>query len=779
MNIEDLNNKLVIVKDEMKNSLLELISKCNKILNIKIITLSELKKKYYFDYDREAIHYMCNKYNVNFDVAKIYLNNMYYLKDINDDKINHLREIKNDLDDNKLLTYNNQFKKYLNNNTVVLLDMEYVDKFYKNIFSELNNTISINLEHSASIKELYKCITMEEEIAFIATKICELIKSGINVNNIKIANVNSSNSSIIKRVFKIFNIPINIESDISIKGSKIVKVFKENYSNDITKTIDIVRELVITKKDNDVFKQLINIVNLYGFTNDYESVKDLLFNDIDNAKTKNIKLKNAVKIIDIRNEIINDDDYVFLINYNEGVIPVNHKNEDYLSDEVKSKIGISTSFELNEIEEKLIKDKIKMTNHLIITYSKYDSGNEIYISSSYDKDLFIEKESNINFNNSNLYNKLRLVSLRDENNKYGTVNDELIVLNNHYKDFKYLDYSNKYITIDKDLLNDYLGNKLSLSYSSLNNYCECGFKYYLSNVLHLDKFEDSFEITIGNIFHHILSKCFTNGFDFDSEWNKEISDCKYDFNNMEKFFIDKLKEELILVIDTIKNQLKYTLLKKTMYEKEIIINVNEDLHITFKGYVDKILYDEFNGQTIVAIVDYKTGNPNTNINNVKYGLDMQLPIYMYLIKNSNIVENVRIGGFYLQKILNSDKNVEDRVEGLKLQGYSNSDESVLSKVDSSYANSHIIKSMKMGNNGFYAYSKVLSDENFDYISSLVNDKIIECSKDILNAKFDINPKVIKDNNKSCKFCKYKDICYMQNDDIVNLKEIKDIFGGEE
>ena len=85
----------------------------------------------------------------------------------------------------------------------------------------------------------------------------------------------------------------------------------------------------------------------------------------------------------------------------------------------------------------------------------------------------------------------------------------------------------------------------------------------------------------------------------------------------------------------------------------------------------------------------------------------------------------------------------------------------------------------MGNNGFYAYSKVLSDENFDYISSLVNDKIIECSKDILNAKFDINPKVIKDNNKSCKFCKYKDICYMQNDDIVNLKEIKDIFGGEE
>ena len=181
----------------------------------------------------------------------------------------------------------------------------------------------------------------------------------------------------------------------------------------------------------------------------------------------------------------------------------------------------------------------------------------------------------------------------------------------------------------------------------------------------------------------------------------------------------------------------------------------------------------------MAIVDYKTVNPNININNTKYGLDMQLPIYMYLIKNSNIVKNVRIGGFYLQKILSNDKNIDDRVESLKLQGYSNSDESVLSKVDSSYENSHVIKSMRVGNNGFYAYSKVLTDENFDYISSLVHDKIVECSNNIMEAKFDINPKVINDTNKSCRYCKYKDICYMKNDDIVNLKEVKNIFGGEE
>ena len=46
-------------------------------------------------------------------------------------------------------------------------------------------------------------------------------------------------------------------------------------------------------------------------------------------------------------------------------------------------------------------------------------------------------------------------------------------------------------------------------------------------------------------------------------------------------------------------------------------------------------------------------------------------------------------------------------------------------------------------------------------------------------KFDINPKVIKNINKGCMYCKYNDICYMRNEDIVNLKEVSNLFGGED
>ena len=573
-----------------------------------------------------------------------------------------------------------------------------------------------------------------------------------------------------------FNIPVMLPSSTNLNGSVIIKKFKELYSSNINETIDALKEYIIDSNDNDIYKEVINIINKYSFIDDYNKVKALIFSDLSNIKTKENELLNSVRVVDIENDIISDNNHVFLLGFNEGIIPVNHKDEDYLSDKIKNLLHVSTSYDLNFKNDLNLKNKILNTKNLIVTYSKHDQNSELYISSSYDKDLFIEKELVINYNNSNLYNKIKLVSEKDENNKFGTISDKLILLNNNY-DEKYLSYSNKYDLIDKNELNEFLNNKLLLSYTSLNTYNECAFKYYLDNILRVNKYEDTFEIFVGKLFHKILSECFDGEYDIDLNWNKYINEAEYDFKESDKFFLSILKNEMHLVVDTIKKQLNYTQLKKTMYEKEIIVNVNEDLHITFKGFVDKIMYEEFNGETVVAIVDYKTGNHNIDINNSYYGLDMQLPIYMYLIKNE--IKNVRIGGFYLQKILNTNKNIDDRINGLKLQGYSNSDIDVLSKVDSSYVNSDVIKSLKVGNNGFYAYSKIINDDEIDKLYRIVDSKIRETSNNIINAKFDINPKKINDKLKGCNYCKYIDICYKRNEDEVELKEIKNIFGGEE
>lgn len=774
MNLENFNNKILIINDYAKNTLLK---KINKLLNIKIITLSELKKNYIYDYDYKSILYVSNKYNCIPSIARKYIENTYYINnECKSEKIELLTKIKNDLEENNLLIKNNLYRKFLNNKDIVLYNLKYIDKYYLNIIEELSNTnniITYNEEKETSIKKLYRCNNSEEEISFVCSKICELIKSGVDINNIKLTNVKSDYTYIIRKTFKLFNIPINIKSDESIKSTMIVKKFKELYNENISEVMNKISELITNNYEKDIYKSILNVVNKYSDSN-YMDVKEILFDDIDNIKIKRDELKNAVNIIDFKSDLISDNDYVFLINFNEGIIPINHKDEDYLNDIEKNNLGIDTSFTLNEKETNEVIETIKTTNNLILTYSEYNQNNKIYVSSAYSSDILEEEKVNLNFNNSNNYNKLRLLSEKDDNNKYGTLSSDLLTLSAHYKDEPYLTYNNKYKKISNNKLKNYLNKGLTLSYSSMNTFYQCSFRYYLDNILKVNKYEERFDAVLGSIFHEVLSKCFIND-DYDVIYNYEklISESTYPFNESEKFFLENLKNELLLIIDTIKEQLKYTSLKQSMYEKEIKIDISSDVKVTFKGFVDKILYDEFNGEKIVVIIDYKTGNPLLNINNSLYGLDMQLPVYIYLIKSE--IKNVRIGGFYLQKILSNVNSLQKRKESLKLQGYSNEDIDILEKVDSSYENSCVIKSLRITQNGFYSYSKIINDEQIDTLYNIVESKVKEARDKILNTEFNINPKEMDDKNIGCKFCKYKDICYMTSSDIVKLKKIDNVF----
>lgn len=774
MNLEDLNNKILIINDYAKNTLLK---KINKLLNIKIITLSELKKNYIYDYDYKSVLYVSNKYNCIPSIARKYIENTYYINnEYKNKKIELLTKIKNDLEENNLLIKNNLYRKFLNNKDIVLYNLKYVDKYYLNIIEELsstNNIITYNEEKETSIKKIYRCNNSEEEISFVCSKICELIKSGIDINDIKLTNVKSDYTYIIRKTFKLFNIPINIKSDESIKSTMIVKKFKELYNENISEVMDKISKLITNNYEKDIYKSILNVVNKYSDSN-YMDVKEILFDDIDNIKIKRDELKNAVNIIDFKSDLISDNDYVFLVNFNEGIIPINHKDEDYLNDIEKNNLGIDTSFTLNEKETNEVIETIKTTNNLILTYSEYNQNNKIYVSSAYSSDILEEEKVNLNFNNSNNYNKLRLLSEKDDNNKYGTLSSDLLTLSAHYKDEPYLTYNNKYKKISNNKLKNYLNKGLTLSYSSMNTFYQCSFRYYLDNILRVNKYEERFDAVLGSIFHEILSECFINDdYDVILNYEKLISESTYPFNESEKFFLENLKNELLLIIDTIKEQLKYTSLKQSMYEKEIKIDISSDVKVTFKGFVDKILYDEFNGEKIVVIIDYKTGNPLLNINNSIYGLDMQLPVYIYLIKNE--IKNVRIGGFYLQKILSNVNSLQKRKESLKLQGYSNEDIDILEKVDSSYENSCVIKSLRTTQNGFYSYSKIINDEQIDTLYNIVESKVKEARDKILNTEFDINPKEMDDKNIGCKFCKYKDICYMTSSDIVKLKKIDNVF----
>ena len=335
-------------------------------------------------------------------------------------------------------------------------------------------------------------------------------------------------------------------------------------------------------------------------------------------------------------------------------------------------------------------------------------------------------------------------------------------------------FRNVFKGINKEKFNDSLNGKLLLSYSSIDNYNRCAFRYYLNNILKITEFEETFAQSIGTIFHDVLSKAFKENFDFDLEFENVIKE--YDFSNKEEFFMKKLKEELRFIIDTINKQNSFNSLDKSLYENKVYINKESNIKLTFMGIIDKLLYKEENNKTYLVIIDYKTGFPHTNLNNTIYGIDMQLPVYLYLAKEG-LFKNAEVIGFYLQKILNNEivrdpkKTYEQQKEdNLKLLGYTIDEPELASKFDFSYTDSEVVKSLKFGQNGFYAYSKVLSEEKINKLIEIVKDNIDNAFDNILDAKFNINPKRVGKDNIGCSFCKYSDICFMKEEDVVILDE---------
>ena len=192
--------------------------------------------------------------------------------------------------------------------------------------------------------------------------------------------------------------------------------------------------------------------------------------------------------------------------------------------------------------------------------------------------------------------------------------------------------------------------------------------------------------------------------------------------------------------------------------------------------------------TLVSIVDYKTGNTNIDLYSVIYGFSMQLPIYLYLVKKSNLFKNVRFTGFYLQRILSNEIRfvpgktyLSFKCDNLKLDGYSTSDVSDLEVFIPDYEKSSYVKSMRTNKEGFDRFAKVLSYEQMDKLISIIDDKIDEARDNILMGNFDINPKQIDFDKVGCNYCKFKDICYRCESDFVKLNKNKSLsfLGGEE
>ena len=785
--LDDINDKTIIVcSNNVKEKVLDNINRFDRLINVKIYSLSEIKRNVLFDYDDNAILYLMNKYNYSYEIARNYIENIYFIEDKNysSNKLMYLVELKKELETNKLIKFNKYFYNAYKDNQFIIVGYDYLTSFDKKLLSNFNYRI-IKLDEINKETNVYEFNTMEEELTFIINRIIDLIKKGIDINKIRLVNLDSDYEKEVIKLFKLFNVPVDISTSSNllstILGKKAYEFLKENKS--FQETLDYIESYGLDNSNNQIiYNKFLNIFNKYiEYDYDIELIIKLIKKDLENTILNNNILKNKVRVESISNNIFLDDEYVFFVGFNQGSVPRVFKDEDYINDDLKVELGLDSVNVINKYERIAIIDKIKSIKNLTITYKRNYLDNEYYPSNLLSDSMFnIIKDEKITTNYSLLYSKIKLSSMLDNLIKYDMIDDELDKYFNSFN-IRFMEYDNSFKGLDNKLLYKYLSNSLTLSYSTIDTFYKCQFRYYLDNILKLNKYEETFNTIIGSLFHYVLSHVYDKDFDLEKYYQYFLKD--KEFSNKELFYLDILKKELKIICDRLLEFQNDTGLTSVFTEKNLKVEKNSDIEVIFKGIVDKIMYKKYDNETVVAIIDYKTGHTDIDISNSIYGIGMQLIVYLYLITKSDLFDKFSCAGFYLQQILNNEVNIdknksylEIKNDNLKLYGYSTNDTLRLARFDPTYENSSYIRGMKTTKTGFSAYSKVIDDNEMTSLVELVDKKIDNARDLILKADFSINPKKLSNDKEitGCQYCKYRDRCNRKNEDIVYLEKYKDI-----
>lgn len=756
INNMDLDNTLIICPDSFKKTILKSLSEDKKLYNVKFMSIDEYRRNWFFDYDLKSVKYLVDKYGFSINNAKEIINNLYYVddKDYEDDKLNGLVRYKKELEENGLLIYNPLFIKQIENRKVIVLGYGRLSKEDKRV---INGEV-IEYELKEKDYEIYRFEDIEEEIDYLYRSVADLIyENNIDINNIYVLGVNSDYESYIKRFNNYYPFEIETNDSEYIGGTKIGKKFVEMLEKNS-------KEEIYEYLNKEECTQLIGILNRYP---EYKisEIKDFIINDINNTRINKKNKINVVKCVDFFTRF-DDNDYVFLLGFNDKILGL--KNDtDYISDRLKKKLDLSVSEEENEIIKSNALAYLSGINNLYISYCKespFKKYNDNNLISNY---RYINSSKSYDY--SDKYNQIRYAYMLDSRERYGVEDDDLSLLYKEYGKNDFGTYDNRFKGLNDNQIKDI--DKVSLSYSSMEEFYKCQFNYYLKYILGLNNYEDTFATKLGSFVHEVMKEYYQNkSFDFDESWNRNIEKYAPD-NNSEAFFMNRIKDEIRKDIEIIKKQDNDSDLKDHLCERKFVYKISDQL--SFNGLIDKVAYKD----NVVAVIDYKTGgSAKIEDKYMTFGLSLQLPAYMYLLRNDEkFGKEIDYSGFYLQYLVNTDtKYREDKdlnqikKDSMKLYGYTsnNIERALLNDRSLESGKSDNIATLRLKNDGsFYANSRVMSDEEFESMIRLVDEKVKEAGGMILNGDFVINPKQINKENVSCEYCPYWDICFRRNKDI--------------
>ena len=580
-----------------------------------------------------------------------------------------------------------------------------------------------------------------------------------------------------------------------------------------------------------VMQVLDEIVLVFGDENiTFESYMQILKTGLGESKLGTIPMaQDEVTVGDVDRSRSHKIKAVFIIGLNDGMFPSINKAEGFLNDDDREKIkqnGVElakgTIDRIYEDNFNIYKAFTTAEEKIFLSYSSSDMEGKSLRPSvlvSRIKKIFegIKETSDVIYRKSEISTKENtfkelLINLREfrDGNEIDTKWFDVYNLYNESEEWheklasavKALNYTNTAEKIKKENVEKMYGSTLKTSVSKLEQYSGCPFSYYLKYGLKLND-KETFNVEAvdtGSFMHDVID----NFFGVIEERNinlKEITD-----EELEKIVAEIVSEKLKLdrnyiftttskykvlsnrLQKVVTMSIKYIVqsLKQSEFEvfgdelefggngqyKPITVITEDGKKVEITGKIDRVDIMKNPDGTYVRIIDYKSSVKNIDLNQVFYGLQLQL--LTYLNETCKVEDFIPAGVLYFNLInptIGTDKNlndeeVEEKIrQEFKMKGLILADVNIIKKMDTNIENepkgiSKIIpatikKDGEISDRGTSAVTK----EQFVYLQKYMEKIIKQISEEILQGNIEVKPYYNASTKKTpCEYCKYKSIC---------------------
>ena len=336
--------------------------------------------------------------------------------------------------------------------------------------------------------------------------------------------------------------------------------------------------------------------------------------------------------------------------------------------------------------------------------------------------------------------------------------------------------------IEKETAAALYGDKLTISPTTLDTFSHCPFSFFCQFGLNV-KTAEAVEFNVmqkGLIVHYVLERFVTenkgnfktlsyNDCDLLTEqYFNEYINSLHGYRTVEdildKFILQRLLRSAKEVVRHVKSELSQSEFSPFACEVKIgtkydqikaTLHLENGADISLKGSIDRVdICDDY-----IRIIDYKTGSKTFNLNDILYGINLQMLVYLYaLIRGENSpIKDLKPAAILYQP---SSRSIDDK--GLAMNGLVTDDVSVVRKMENDMGGIFIPKA-QLTKSGTISgvYKSFVNSEVFEQIFDIIEKLIKRAGERILNGDIRVLPIDGKESD-ACKYCDFSAVCnYME------------------